>query len=260
MKPRCKLLKLCLLEFAGQWKMLLIFFLISILILSPLISIVQMAVEIPEKIDTYTYDYAYTWIKIDGMKEEFLEIIEKQYSEELDVYVYDTVYLWGKDDKWNLTNLVSEGDIGDVWRGEYISNREISANTYIDILNQQILQGEKVTDETYGKNYIWIEDDMAEMMSLTSGDIIEIAGDEDSEDTTLYTVKGIYQNGEDEDGFNLLHGYFFVTAYEGADHRSLSCVELYPHTLQCYAEIMKKLQQTGYKDDMDTNVLERMRY
>ena len=253
MKPRCKLIKLCLLEFAGQWKMLLIFFLISILILSPLISIVQMAVEIPKKIDSYTYDYSYTWIKIDDMKEGYLETIESRYKDVMDVYVYDALYLCGSIDDWYMTDSFLDAYGNFCYGGIYISQREKTEHNYIDILNQQMIQGDAVTEENYDQNYIWLEDFLAEEKSLALGDVIEIRSNTNPEKTESYTVKGIYQDGEDENGFILLNSAFYVDGYAAGDEHLLSQVNLYPHTLQCYAEIMKKLQQTGYKDDLDTN-------
>ena len=233
--------------------MLLIFFLISLLILSPLISIVQMAVEIPKKIDSYTYDYNYTEIVISDVKEGYLEIIDEQYKDELDVYADDRLILCGSLDDFYMTDTYPDiyGDF--CYSGIYLSQRERTRKNYIDTLNQQMIQGDAVTEETYGQNYIWLEDFVAEELTLGPGDVIEIKSNVNPETTECYTVKGIYRDGEDKDGSILLNSVFYVDGYAAGEDHILEHVYLYPHTLQAYAEIMKKLEQMGYKDDMDTD-------
>lgn len=189
MKNRCKILNIAFCELKTQWRGFAIFFIISCLLISSMISIFSLAKQMPDEIQEYISLSFFDTIEVNDIEPQDLEFIE---SLPVNINSYSnsgleseaigipedttkesegfTVYFDGSAQKW-----LADGK-----------------SPKVDMLNDIMVSGKKWEEADNNRKVIWLSTETADMLGKKCGDTVTL-NIENAVKTVECTVEGIYK-------------------------------------------------------------------
>lgn len=238
MKKYCKCHVIALYELKSQWRGFTLFFLISLILISSLISIFSLTVHIPDEMTDYIRSTGkgaiYIEPNINDMEEiEALDIEVSKYvfphlgpsaiiiPKELDYNVWledDTVFSFG----------------GYVLR--WLPNENY---THIKWLNDGIVSGRGLEEQDNYRPVIWISDETAKVLNVSCGDTIDFKATSVSATSVPCEIVGIYTQKA------TLPGFYVSMSLYSSSLDSLKQIPMFvtPNQLNNYKNIVADLEK-----------------
>lgn len=237
MKPHCKCAVIALNELKTQWRCFVLFFLISFILLSALISIFSMTKHIPDEMTGYVKQTGNGSITIDADISNF----EKIEALPLEIVSYHFPYTGSeainipKEMKGEI--LLEDGTFA-LLDGSALRWLSDERSLRAEIIEEKLIEGRTVEAADNTRQAIWISDQAAKLLNVKCGDSIEFRATSEVAKSVSCEVAGIYRQDA------TIFAYYVTTPlyYASLDTVKDVRITVVPQNLRNFRNVVNDLQ------------------